>query len=105
MLQRAGEDVHDVVGDVVAVGGQVAEDGEAAAVGGLVGQARDEVEVHVGEALGLGELCDVGLGAAGDGVQGAGCGDLPGAQPGSFGVGEVRDRGDVPSWREDQSAR
>lgn len=66
--------------------------------------ARDDVEVHVGEAFGFGELDDVRLGATSHAPKGAGELDLPNSQGRCLSVGEVVDCGDVTSRQQHQPA-
>lgn len=68
-------------------------------------RARNDVEVHVRESFGLGELDDVGLRAPSHGSEGPGELDLPQPQAGCLVVGEVMNRGDVASRKEHQPAR
>lgn len=81
------------------------EDAGPAMLRSQVRHARNDMEVDVREAFGLGELDDVGLGAASRAPESTGELDLPHPQGRSLGVGEIVNRDDVAPGQQHQPAR
>lgn len=69
---------------------------------GEITHTRHDVEVHMGEALHLGELSNLGLGAAGYLAQGLGQPQLPRSQPCGLGIGELVNGSDMAAGQEYQ---
>ena len=81
------------------------EDARPAQFRRQVRHARHHVEVHMREALDLGELCHVGFDAARHIVEYSGQPDLPCAQRHRLSVSELMDRRDVSARQQYQPTR